>query len=440
MEMDWNALLSPKRLNVEERDEVTESGRSVFHKDCDRITFSSSFRRLGKKTQVHPLASNDHIHTRLTHSVEVASVGRSLGINIGEQIQDRLPSHVVPANVGQIIQAACLAHDIGNPPFGHAGEEAIRNWFRQPKTALLLDDLEDYQKLDFHFFEGNAQGFRVVSQLEYYPCEGGMRLTYAALAALLKYPWTSRETTKVSKFSSFRTEESILNTIAEHVGLIKEDEFKYCRHPFAFLTEAADDICYRILDLEDAHEMGILLFPEILEILKPLCSKDPKLDNIIESTQISNRRKMSYLRGKAIGQAIDGVTNSFIDKLDDIMKGSFKNDLIYACEKEIKEPLDNAKEIAKEEIFKHPRKIELEIGAYTTLGILLETFCNAVREQVTGKTLSFRSERILSMMGINAPKRGDSLYYSYMQVMDYISGMTDSYATHMAKQIGGMAL
>lgn len=438
--MEWPKLLSSKRLGIEDTTQFDEPGRSVFHKDCDRIVFSSSFRRLGKKTQVHPLAENDHIHTRLTHSIEVASVGRSLGINIGEMIQDQLPSHITPANIGQIVQAACLAHDIGNPPFGHAGEEAIKSWFKQPKTDILLQDLEEHEKFDFCNFEGNAQGFRVVSQLEYYICEGGMRLTYASLAAMLKYPWTSRETTKVSKFSCFRSEEEILQKIAEQVGLIKVDDYKYCRHPLAFLTEAADDICYRILDLEDAHEMRILTFNEILDILKPLCGDDPNLERVLDSSNMSNRRKMSYLRAKSIGNAIQEVARVFVNNLNEILDGKSQRELISICSDEVRKPLDKAKSIARDRIFNHPRKIELEIGSYTTLGVLLETFCNAVREQVMGRKLSFRSERILSMMGVNAPKKGESLYYSYMRVMDYISGMTDSYATHMAKQIGGMAL
>ena len=224
------------------------------------------------------------------------------------------------------------------------------------------------------------------------------------------------------------------------LGLIKKDEFKWCRHPLAFLTEAADDICYRILDLEDAREMNILSLDEIVSILKPLCNNDPKLNDIIKNVNISDRRKMSYLRGKSIGCAIEGVTEAFIENIDDIIGGQHEGELISGYSDEIKAPLDKAKTVAKEKIFNHHRKIELEIGSYTTLGVLLETFCNAVREQITGRSLSFRSERILCMMGTNAPKKDDSLYYSYMQVMDYISGMTDSYATHMAKQIGGMAL
>ena len=165
-EMTWEKLLSSRRLGAEKWLDQPEQARSSFHKDCDRITFSSPFRRLGKKTQVHPLAHNDHVHTRLTHSLEVASVGRSLGIMCGEKVKDNLPKGITPTNIGQILQAACLAHDIGNPPFGHAGEEATKSWFSHPSNAYILEGLSETQQDDFKNFEGNAQGFRILTRLE----------------------------------------------------------------------------------------------------------------------------------------------------------------------------------------------------------------------------------------------------------------------------------
>ncbi len=190
--MDWHRLLSANRLGAP-RDNAPddELSRSDFHKDHDRIVFSSPFRRLGRKTQVHPLTENDHVHTRLTHSIEVGCVGRSLGLIVGEQLRNELPSHISPYDLGAIIQAACLAHDIGNPPFGHAGEYAIRDWFRRDDHAYLLQNLSPNERRDLQTFEGNAQGFRVVTQLENHRFEGGMRLTYATLGTTLKYPWTS---------------------------------------------------------------------------------------------------------------------------------------------------------------------------------------------------------------------------------------------------------
>lgn len=439
-QMTWEKLLSSKRLGAEQWPDQSEQGRSSFHKDYDRITFSSSFRRLGKKTQVHPLVQNDHVHTRLTHSLEVSSVGRSLGVMCGEKIREHLPKDIHPMHLGQILQAACLAHDIGNPPFGHAGEEAIKSWFSHSSNAHILEGLSEKEQDDFRNFEGNAQGFRILSRLEYNRHQGGMRLTHATLAAGLKYPWTSLETKKIKKFNCFQSEADNLLSVADEVGLIKKDNLCYHRHPLAYLSEAADDICYRFLDLEDAHEMRIIQYEEIKEILKDLCDTDAShYKNIINSNNISNRHKLSFLRSMAIGTAITSVTSAFVDNLENIMKGKFEKDIIGACHDDIKIPLDNAKIIAVKRVFNEPRKIELEIGCYTAIGILLEAFCTAVREQVlSGTNISYKSSRVLAMMGINCPKKGDELYESLLKVTDYISGMTDNYASYMAKQIGGM--
>ena len=438
-EIDWKNLLSPKRLGAEKWPDQDDPGRTSFHKDCDRITFSSSFRRLGKKTQVHPLAQNDHVHTRLTHSLEVASVGRSLGIRCGEEVQDKLPSSIHPTHVGQVLQAACLSHDIGNPPFGHAGEEAIKSWFSHTSNAHILEGLSIAHQDDFKNFEGNAQGFRILTRLEYNINEGGMRLTYASLASMLKYPWTSMEIKKIKKFCCFQSEKKFLEQIANEVKLIKVGENLYRRHPLAYLAEAADDICYRILDLEDAHEMKILSFNEIKEVLEGLCDKDKRYREIVDTTIVSNRRKLSFIRAKAIGRAIEGTIGAFIKNYEKIMRGEFHKELISESDAQIKKPLDQAKKLSKEKVFDEPRKIELEIGCYTAIGILLEAFCSAVREQViSGENITYKSSRVLAMMGLNAPKKGDDLYRSFLKVTDYISGMTDNYASHMAKQIGGM--
>ncbi len=439
MTMQWDKLLSPVRLWLEEEPD-SEPWRSQFQKDYDRIVFSSAFRRLGKKTQVHPLASNDHIHNRLTHSIEVSSVGRSLGISVGHKIQEKLPDGFLPSSIGEIVQAACLAHDIGNPPFGHAGEEAIRSWFKS--EPRFLEGLTENQKDDFFNFEGNAQSFRIVTKLENNSHEGGMRLTYSTLATMLKYPWTTREIKKQKKFSCFQSEKSFLDKVADTVGLIKHDDSFYCRHPLAFLAEAADDICYRILDLEDAHELRVLTFSEVIDILAPLCSAEKDFKKIINSEVLSPRRKISYLRGKAIGNSIKAVADAFESNYETIMAGKFdKNkDLIESCVSTVKNSLNEAKKIARQKIFDQPRKIELEIGSYTSLGALLETYFKGVKETFRGRTLSYKNNRVLKMMGINAPKSGDNPYEAGLRVTDYISGMTDSYATYMAKQVGGMAL
>ncbi|MGL4996810.1 MAG: dGTP triphosphohydrolase, partial [Deefgea sp.] len=209
--MNWHDLLSANRLGVLDDSPLNiEAGRSNYHKDHDRIVFCSPFRRMGRKTQVHPMTENDHVHTRLTHSIEVACVGRSLGVLIGERLQGRLPQHISPYDLGGIVQAACLAHDIGNPPFGHAGEYAIRDWFRRPDQAYLMQTLTAAERRDLMTYEGNAQGFRIITQLENHRFDGGLRLTYATLGTTLKYPWSSEYAGRKGKFSCYESELEIL--------------------------------------------------------------------------------------------------------------------------------------------------------------------------------------------------------------------------------------
>ncbi|MFW6346487.1 MAG: dGTP triphosphohydrolase, partial [Halomonas sp.] len=248
-QMSWERLLDPGRLH-DRRDERPgggrdEIGRSPFHKDHDRIVFAGSFRRLGRKTQVHPLTDNDHIHTRLTHSLEVGCVGRSLGMIVGERLSGRLPGWITPADLGVIVQAACLGHDIGNPPFGHAGEYAIRDWFKRAEVdgKGLLDGLSPLEREDLLTYEGNAQGFRVVTQIEYNQFRGGMRLTTATLGTLLKYPWTVEHGGAAGKFGCYQSERELLVEVVERLGLLPRGEGRWCRHPLAWLVEAADDIC-----------------------------------------------------------------------------------------------------------------------------------------------------------------------------------------------------
>ena len=260
--MKWDRLLLSERLGREGESRQARPGRSEFESDIGRVTFSSAFRRLGRKTQVHPMAPNDHVHTRLTHSMEVAYVGRALGKELGTRIKRDLPKGVVPEDLGNIVRAACLAHDLGNPPFGHGGEEGMIHWF-ETKGPSIFKDLSNDHKRDLISFEGNAQGFRIVSQTENHLFQGGLHLTYATLGAFHKYPWTSRKGQK--KFGAFISEEEILNRVGEKLGLVPTGKSSWCRHPLAHLVEAADDICYSIIDLEDAVELKLLPFDKVAE-------------------------------------------------------------------------------------------------------------------------------------------------------------------------------
>ncbi|EPR43715.1 deoxyguanosinetriphosphate triphosphohydrolase [Desulfovibrio sp. X2] len=434
--MDWKTLLTPRRFESKPTTPGHE-GRSEFHRDYDRIVFSGAFRRLGRKTQVHPMASNDHVHTRLTHSLETASVGRSLGLSVAEALGGGLPEGTPPSALGEIVQAACLAHDIGNPPFGHAGEEAVRAFFAEA-PAHLMDGLEPAQRSDLTTFEGNAQGFRIVTRVELSLNAGGMRLTYPTLGALLKYPWTSDhdEAARRRKFSCFQSERGQLDAVADALGLAAREDGGYHRHPLAFLVEAADDICYSLLDLEDAREMGLLRYDEIEAVLLPLAGK---VSEDALAPDLHERRRLSYLRTKVIGRVVEAASGAFAANNEAILAGGISVPLLDLCPEDVRAGIDAAKALARRRIYESKRKIELEIGSFTALGGLLSSFCTAVWEQEGRGRLSERGKRLFVILGEHAPPEGCGLYEGYMRVLDYVAGMTDHYATLLAKQIGGLA-
>ncbi|MCP1314780.1 MULTISPECIES: deoxyguanosinetriphosphate triphosphohydrolase [unclassified Halomonas] len=436
-QMRWEQLLSPRRLHDKRSSSNREIGRTPFHKDHDRIVFSGSFRRLGRKTQVHPLTENDHIHTRLTHSLEVGCVGRSLGMIVGELLSDHLPEWITPADLGVIVQTACLGHDIGNPPFGHAGEYAIRDWFRRAEGSGLLDGMTDAEREDLLTFEGNAQGFRVITQIEYNQFNGGMRLSAATLGTLLKYPWTVRYGGRMGKFGCYQSEQPLLEEVAEAVGLLPQGEQRWCRHPLAWLVEAADDICYALLDLEDGLEMGILRYEEVVEILRQIAGEFPPEYQAMLERNVSQRRRIALLRGAAMERAVNEVGSVFVQNEQALLSGTLSDDLLELCHPDLGWGVQAAKQLARERIFQNERKAKLEIGAYTTLGILLEAFIGAAHElHHTGQS-SFKHQRVLALIGENTPLPSWTLYDSYRRMLDFIGGMTDHYAVDLAQEMGG---
>lgn len=438
--MDWHQLLNRERLGKTSHSSE-ELGRSPFHKDHDRIIFSGAFRRLGRKTQVHPVSSNDHIHTRLTHSLEVSCVGRSLAMRVAEMIRPDLPQWCEPSDLGMIVQSACLAHDIGNPPFGHSGEDAIRHWFQQAARDGWLDSMSEAQRTDFLNFEGNAQGFRVLTQLEYHQFDGGMRLTYATLGAFSKYPWSSKYANaqgyKKHKFGSYQSELALLETIATKLGIPKLDDEHWARHPLVYLVEAADDICYGLIDLEDGIEMDLLDYAEVEALLLNLVGDDLPETYRLLGPNDSRRRKLAILRGKAIEHLTNAAAQAFVDQLPALMAGTLEGDLVEHMNGPAKTCVISAKALAREKIFQDKRKTLHEIGAYTTLEILLNAFCGAALEQHTHGTLSFKNQRIFDLLGQAAPRPDWTLYTSFMRIIDFIGGMTDSYATEMAREMTG---
>ena len=436
-QMSWKRLLAPVRSGEAQGCLSLDPGRTPYHKDYDRIVFSSAFRRLNRKTQVHPLTDNDHVHSRLTHSLEVGCVGRSLGSLVGYSLV--LPDNIEPADIGALVQAACLAHDIGNPPYGHCGEDAIRAWFRAPAHAGFLDGLSEAERLDLMTFEGNAQGFRLVTQVEYNRFNGGMRLTHATLGAFLKYPWTAAEVSegRAYKFGCYQSELPILREVAASLGLLPRGPDRWCRHPLVYLVEAADDICYGLIDLEDGVEMGLLQYQEVEDLLRPLLENQwPQVQADLDNED-GARRHLQILRGYSMDILVQAVAKEFVRNEAALLAGELSGGLIDYCPAVVRDVIHGAKELARQRIFRDGRKLSIEIGSYSTLAILLEAFLGAARECSLEGRSTFRNQRLLELMGRSAPQPNWPLYQAYMRVIDFVAGMTDSYAANLARQFSG---
>lgn len=430
---EWSKLLSEKRVGWDdaEQNKSNLGVRTEFEADYDRVVFSGPFRRLAKKTQVHPLAPNDHIHNRLIHSIEVGSVGRSLGKKLQLFLQAKGDTQEACKDLPTIVQVGCLVHDIGNPPFGHAGEFAIRDWLSEHEKDVFNDDFSASAetKSDLLKFEGNAQGFRLASRRD--NKSGYMRLTYASLAAMIKYPWLSCDDRAEKKFNIFSSEKFIFETMALEMGL-KLSGGRIARHPLSFLTEAADDICYRILDMEDAVSMHI--FPE-----EPIRQLFLKVARAEEGSSIG----IAEARGRAIGLLIDNAWNTFENDYENIMTGDRENDLKADFSRDFQVEFDEIDQ-RYTEIFSHRSKLGYEIGAYKIVGRIIKSLVLAVQalcESHNYKKLKFISQRCFTLAwGEEYVVKNQNQEYEWWlrQVFDYISGLTDNYAIQISNEIEGI--
>lgn len=438
--MDWHQLLCADRLR--DPNARVQDGRSPFQQDLDRITFSAAFRRLAHKTQVHPLSPNDHVHTRLTHSIEVASVGRSLGTMVGNKVLEKSGLDILPDHFGYAVQAACLAHDIGNPPFGYSGEDAIRSWFRsaQRNEARFADMNEGARQTDFERFEGNAQGFRILTQLENAKWKGGLRLTYAVLGSFVKYPVASHISVTdhypgAKKFGFFRPEEPYFADIANGLGLIRREvsDPYWCRHPLAFLVEAADDICYAIIDIEDGFELGYLSFKEAKEVLSPMAPQVQLTSGMADSDKIGK------LRAVAIGNLIHECVNMFTDYEQPLLNGSFRYNLIDLTK--FKDAVDNAKYCGREKVYNSGGTIKLEIAGTSIISGLLNIFADVMVDLIDVSfdcaKLRGKSQRLARLMRGSLRQPLWDSYDALFCVTDFVSGMTDRFAVELYQTLTG---
>ncbi len=445
--MNWQQLLSADRLG-RTKPGYREPARSDFQRDSDRIIFSSAFRRMQDKTQVFPLAENDFARTRLTHSLEVASVGRSLGTRVGAEICARHglgKEGLHPSDFGAIVHAAALGHDLGNPPFGHSGEDAIQHWFTSdsPHARAAQAGLSETEVADIERYEGNAQGFRILTRLQMPDNPGGLQLTSATLGAFTKYPHASligavpHTGTSLKKFGYFQSEREHFAEIAQHCGLIQRAPDCWARHPLAFLVEAADDICYRLVDFEDGARLGHLSYETVRDAFLSIIRKHPRdLDGMT-----SRKAALEMLRAMAIGECLSQCTSAFLDHEADLLSGKFDTPLTDAIT--AAPALSAIQKMSRETIYSTKRGVEIEIAGYEVLGGLLDVFMSAMNDIAAhGDRICNRSKKLASQLPAECvhAARETGPYQRLMRMLDFVSGMTDSYAVALYRRVKGIAL
>lgn len=440
MQMDWKNLLSPHRLRTELPGKITPE-RSPFQRDFDRIVFSGSFRRLQDKTQVFPLAGSSDTHTRLTHSMETSSIARSLGTAAGVFICsqfDTCGAH--PSDIGAAVAAAALAHDIGNPPLGHAGEEAIRHWFaNSPAGQAVSADMSVEERADFDYYDGNAQGFRILSRLEMPDRPGGMQLTCATLGTFAKYPGSALSGLKKCGF--FLSEKEYFAEVAESCGMLSNGEGCWKRHPLSFLLEAADDIAYLTVDFEDALRQGLIEYQELENNFLDIIDSENSRQYVHSLT--SNRRKAEFLRAQVIGVLVRSAADEFIRHHDELLNGTWDTPLTEAIEQ--KEILHRIRKRSATGIYNHPSVAEIVGTGFELVMGMLDIFVPCVseidRERCGGKAASTRSRRISAMLPemLNHPFP-ESAYCRLMGILDYISSLTDRNAVSLYQKLKGISL
>ena len=442
--MNWNQLISNRRLGQEHRHLERHDDRTEFKRDYDRLIFSAPFRRLQNKTQVFPLPGSVFVHNRLTHSLEVASVGMSLGNDVARALCAKNPdfaNSLIP-EIGQIVATACLAHDLGNPPFGHSGEKAIQTFFTEGKGAYLKEKVSAPFWDDITHFEGNANAFRLLTHQFKGRRPGGFVMTYSTLASIVKYPHASSAAGKKGKFGFFNSEQDTYQRIAAEMGIFCVSEpgepLRYVRHPLVYLVEAADDICYEIMDLEDAHKLKILSFDETQRLMLGFFDEATQHHILqrIEDEQLTDpNEQIQYLRACVIGKLENECVTAFLNHEDDILSGLFTGSLIDHISELPRQAYVQCTKLSKIRIYRSKPVLDVELSGYRIMATLMELMTEAIEHPDR-----YYSQQLIGRVSSQYDIENPDLETRLMAVVDYISGMTDVYALDVYQKICGISL
>lgn len=442
--MKWEQLITSRRFGQEGKHFSRFDDRSEFKRDYDRLIFSAPFRRLQNKTQVFPLPGSVFVHNRLTHSLEVACVGMSLGNDIANILKKHHPElrGTLFEEIGTIVSAACLAHDMGNPPFGHSGEKAIQAFFTEGKGAYLKGQLSDALWDDVTHFEGNANAFRILTHRFHGRRIGGFVMTYSTLASIVKYPFASSLAGAHGKFGFFSSETETFRKIADEMGMIRKskdgDLLMYARHPLVYLVEAADDICYEIMDIEDAHKLKLLSFAETEELLLSFFDETQQAhirERIMEEGVEDDNEKVVYMRARVIGLLESECVRTFVQHEEEILAGTFEGSLIKRITPSVYAAYKHCTEVSKKRIYQSKPVLDVELSGYRIMETLMEDLIDAAVNPN-----KFHSQQLIHRFSSQYDINSDSLETRIMAVLDYISGMTDIFALDIYQKINGISL
>lgn len=442
--MEWKQLISNKRFGQEHKHAERHDDRSEFKRDYDRLIFSSAFRRLQNKTQVFPLPGSIFVHNRLTHSLEVASVGMSIGNDISRRVIQKRPElkDTLVEEIGTIVSAACLAHDLGNPPFGHSGEKAIQTFFSEGPGQKIKSMVSSEFWDDITHFEGNTNAFRILTHRFKGRRQGGFVMTYSMLASIVKYPFASSLAGNHGKFGFFASEAESYRKIADELGIFCKsapgEPLKYARHPLVYMVEAADDICYEIMDIEDSHKLKILSFAETEHLLLSFFDGDIQQkirQRIIDEEMTDENEKVVYMRASVIGKLENECVAAFLAHEEEILAGTFEGSLIDHISERQKKAYKECEKISYSKIYQSKPVLDIELSGYQIMATLMEVFIEAAVNPSR-----FYSKQLLRRVSSQYDIENENLEERIMAVIDYISGMTDIYALDIYQKINGISL